>query len=141
LREVYGKKMKNSKWIGIIGVVLLFVAAYQPWINVPSRDLTITGMNTAGTNFGRPALMNLIVSSIAAVLFLLPTVMAKRANLFFCAFNLAWVIRNYIIVSTCRAGECPEKKFGLYLLIIAAVVIIIASLLPDIKIKSELSDS
>lgn len=129
--------MKNSKWIGVAGVVLLFVAAFQPWITVVSKEITITGMDTAGTNFGKPALMNLIVSGMAAILFLLPAVMAKRANLFFCAFNLAWCIRNFIIVSTCRAGECPEKRFGLYLLLAASVIITIASLLPDNKIKEQ----
>ncbi|MEO5998963.1 MAG: hypothetical protein ABIN89_19490 [Chitinophagaceae bacterium] len=133
--------MKNSKWIGIVGVVLLFTAAYQPWITVLSKNITITGMNTSGTNFGRPALMNLIVSGIAGILFLYSSVMAKRANLFFCAFNLAWSIRNYIIVSTCRAGECPEKRFGLYLLMISAIVIILASLFPDVKIKDDVKDS
>jgi len=133
--------MKNSKWVGIIGVILLFTASYQPWMTVISKNITITGMNTSGTNFGRPALMNLIVSGIAAILFLYSSVMAKRANLFFCAFNLAWSIRNYIIVSTCRAGECPEKRIGLYLLMISAIVIVLASLFPDVKIKDDARDS
>ncbi len=127
--------MKNSKWVGIFGVVLLYVAAWQPWITVVSKNITITGINTDGTNFGKPALMNLIVSGIAAVFFLYYSVMAKRANLFFCAFNIAWSIRNYVIVSMCRGGECPEKKFGLYLLMISAIIIMLASLFPDIKIK------
>ena len=133
--------MKNSKWVGILGVLMLYAAAYQPWITVLSRGITITGMNTTGTNFGKPALMNLIVSGIAAIFFLYSSVMAKRANLFFCAFNFAWCIRNFIIVSTCRAGECPEKRFGLYLLMISGFIIMIASLFPDIKLKPENPDS
>lgn len=127
--------MKNSKWVGIFGVVLLFTAAYQPWITVISKSITITGMNTQGTTFGKPALMNLITSGIATIFFLYSSVMAKRANLFFCAFNFAWCIRNFIIVSTCRAGECPEKRFGLYLLMISGFIIMMASLFPDLKIK------
>jgi uncharacterized membrane protein len=129
--------MKNSKWVGIIGVVLLFVAAFQPWITVISKNITISGMATDGTNFGKPALMNLIISGICAIFFLYSSVMAKRANLFFCAFNIAWSIRNYVIVSMCRGGECPERKFGLYLLMISATIIMLASLFPDIKIKQQ----
>lgn len=102
--------MKHSKWIGFFAVCILTIAAFQPWIWVPSNNIVITGMHTKGTNFGKPALMNLIVSGVAAILFLIPSVMAKRANLFFCAFNVAWGLRNFVIVSTCRAGECPEKK-------------------------------
>ena len=128
--------MKNSKWIGILGIVLLYVSAFQAWVVVP-MNISITGMNTTGTNFGKPALMNLIVSGISAVFFLVSSVMAKRANIFFCGFNLAWSIRNYVILSTCRGGDCPEKKFGLYLLVISAIVIMLASLFPDIQIKTE----
>lgn len=133
--------MKNSKWVGIIGVILLFIAAYQPWITVPSKSITISGMNTDGTNFGKPALMNLIVSAVTAVFFLYSAVMAKRVNLFLCAFNFAWSVRNYIIVSTCRAGECPEKRFGLYLLLISSIIIMMASLFPDIAIKAEVPET
>lgn len=132
--------MKYSKWVGIFGVVLLYIAAYQPWITVVSKNITITGMDTLGTNFGKPALMNLIVSGISAVFLLYSSVMAKRANIFFCAFNIAWSIRNYVLISMCRGGECPQRKFGLYLLMLSAVIIMLASLFPDIKIKAETND-
>lgn len=127
--------MKYSKWLGVFSVVLLIIAAYQPWIIVPSKNLAISGLSTTGTNFGKPALLNVIISCICVVFFLAPFVMAKRANLFFCAFNLAWSIRNYIIVSTCRAGECPEKHIGLYLLMAASVLMVIAALVPDVKLR------
>jgi hypothetical protein len=129
--------MKYSKWIGLFGVALTVYAAFQPWVFVVSKNITVTGLNATGTNFGRPAMLNVILSIIAAVFFLAPYVMAKRANLFFCAFNLAWSIRNFIIVSLCRAGECPEKQTGLYLLLIAASLMMFSALFPDIKLKKE----
>ena len=129
--------MKYSKWIGVFGVGLLVIAAFQPWIKVPSKDIIVTGLHAAGTHFGKPALLNLIISAFAVVLFMMPSVMAKRANLFFCGLNLAWSIRNFIIVSTCRAGECPEKKIGLYLLMVASLVMLIAALLPDAKLDED----
>ena len=127
--------MKYSKWLGIFAVVLLIVAAFQPWIVVPSKNITISGLSTRGTNFGKPALLNVFLSCISVIFFLVQSVMAKRANLFFCAFNLAWSIRNFIIVSTCRAGECPEKQIGLYLLMTASVLMVVAALFPDVKLK------
>lgn len=75
--------MKYSKWIGFFAVCLLVFASFQPWVIVPSKNIVITGMNAAGTNFGKPALINLFISGIAAILFLVPSLMAKRANLFF----------------------------------------------------------
>ena len=129
--------MKNSKWIGLFAVVLLVFSAFQPWVYIVSKNLTITGLNTESTNFGKPALMNLIMSGMAAICFIVPSVMAKRANLFFCAFNLAWSLRNFIIIALCRGGECPEKKTGIYLLMISSIIMTLAALLPDTKIKQE----
>jgi uncharacterized membrane protein len=129
--------MKYSKWIGLAGVALLVFASFQPWMAVPSKDIVITGMNTAGTNFGKPALMNIIMACIAAVLFVAPWVMAKRINLFFCGFNIAWCLRNFVVISACRAGECPEKLYGLYLLALASVVMLLCSFFPDVKLNEE----
>lgn len=128
--------MRYSKWIGVGAVVLVYIAAFMPWIEVLSQNILVTGMHTEGTNFGKPAMMNLIVSGVSFIFFLWPAVLAKRANLFFTAFNLAWTLRNAIIITTCRAGECPEKKFGLYLLAIGAVLMVFASFFPDVKISS-----
>jgi hypothetical protein len=129
--------MKYSKWIGLGAVVVVFIVAFQPWIYISSKNILVTGMKAKGTNFGRPALMNLIVSFVAGILFIAPSIMAKRANLFLCAFNVAWCIRNYIILSICRAGECPEKLWGLYVVTGAAIVMMIAALFPDVDLEKE----
>jgi hypothetical protein len=132
--------MKYSKWVGLFAVLMLILSATQPWVYIPAKNLTITGIQTAGTNFGKPALMNIIVSGIAALLFLSPRIMAKRANVFFCTFNIAWAIRNFIILSICRAGECPEKRAALYLLLISGFIMLIASLFPDVELKNDAED-
>jgi hypothetical protein len=51
--------------------------------------------------------------------------------------NIAWAIRNYFIISMCREGECPEKQIGLWLVLLASILILIAALFPDIKLKEE----
>ncbi len=129
--------MKYSKWLGLLAVALLVIAAFQPWVVVASKNITISGLHAEGTNFGRPALLNILISIIAAILFVLPVVTAKRANLFVCGLNFAWSMRNFIILSTCRAGECPEKKMGLYLLMIASALMVFAALFPDVKLKEK----
>ena len=129
--------MKYSKWIGLFAVLLLVFSAFQPWVYIASKDLTVTGLHTAGTNFGKPALLNIIMAAFAALFFLTPSVLGKRANLFFCTFNIAWAIRNFIILSICRAGECPEKRHGIYIFLFASLLVLVASLFPDVKIKEE----
>lgn len=130
--------MKYSKWIGLLSVAVIIAVCYMSWIYVPSVQLEIGGMHASGRqSFGRPGLMNIIMSTGAALMFLLPFIWAKRINLFFCAFNIAWSIRNYILLTKCYGGECPEKKAALYILMAASVVMLVMALIPDIAIKEE----
>ena len=129
--------MKYSKWIGIAGALLLLLSSLLPWVIISSKNLVITGLHTAGTNYGKPALMNLFLGGIALILFVIPHLGAKRANLFFCAANLGWAFRNFIVLATCYAGECPQKQAGLYLLQVAAIIMLLAAVLPDAQPDKE----
>jgi hypothetical protein len=128
--------MKYSSWFGILAVGLLLAACYMPWVYVPAQKLEIAGMfASAKHNFGKPGLMNIFLASLAAVFFLIPKIWAKRTNIFVCGFNIAWSIRNYILLSKCYDGECPELKAGLYLAILASVLMLVFSFVPDVKIE------
>jgi hypothetical protein len=130
--------MKYSKWVGFLAAIIIIIACYMPWIIVPSIGLQIGGMSASGKhNFGRPGLMNCILSVIAVIMFLLPFIWAKRTNIFIVAFNIAWAARNYILLSKCYGGECPELKPGLYLLLAASVLMMVAAFVPDVKMKTE----
>jgi hypothetical protein len=95
-------------------------------------------MFASGTqNFGKPGLVNIFCSLGAIVLFLLPRVWAKRTNIFFCGFNMAWAVRNYILLTRCYGGDCPEKKTGLYMLVLASALMLLMAFVPDIQVKEE----
>lgn len=50
---------------------------------------------------------------------------------------MAWALRNYLLLSTCQGGECPDKKAGLFLLMIASGIILAMSLLPKLNVPGE----
>ena len=125
------------KWIGILSAILLIASCYMPWVLIPSRQLTISGVNATGTNFGKPGYFHFVMAAIYIIFILIPKVWTQRSNLLICAFNLAWAIRNFIIIPTCQMGECPEKKQGLYLALIASALMLVASLFPEIKLKQK----
>ncbi|MBE7174465.1 MAG: hypothetical protein INR73_28090 [Williamsia sp.] len=129
--------MRYSKWIGVLAFVVLLAVSYMPWVYIESKGITVTGLNAAGTNFGKPALLSLVLGVVATILFIIPYTTAKRANLFFCALNLAWAIRNFIVLSTCRQGDCPQKETALYLMLAASIIMLAAALFPDVELKSE----
>lgn len=117
--------------------MVLVAVSYQPWVYIASKNITVTGLHAAGTNFGKPALVSIFLGLVAVILFLVPYVVAKRINLFFCALNLAWAVRNFVILSTCREGDCPGKEAGLYLMLAASVIMLLASLFPDVKLDND----
>jgi hypothetical protein len=127
--------MKYSKWIGLLALIIVIVVCYMPWVYVPAVQLQLGGMFANGKqNFGKPGLMNLVCAAAAAICFILPQVWAKRTNIFCCGFNMAWAVRNYVLLSRCYGGDCPVKQTALYVLLAASAVMLLMALIPDVKI-------
>lgn len=122
--------MRYSTWIGVGSVLLLALVCTMPWVLIPSKQLVISGIDASGTRYGKPGYLHLLLGFFYLLFTLVPAVWAKRANLLVVAFNLAWTIRNFLILSLCRGGECPQRLYGLYLLAIASILMLIAALLP-----------
>lgn len=128
--------MKYSQLLGGIAVIALIATCFMPWSFVESKQIVITGMSTRGTEFGKPGLMNIYLGVASLVLFMIPKVWAKRTNLFIAAVNIAWSVRNYLLVTTCFFGDCPQKKAGIFLLLLCSAVILIMAFLPKLSISA-----
>lgn len=129
--------MRYMKWIGLLAIILLVVSCFSPWVIIPSKNIVVTGVDSTGTNFGKPGYVHFILGFFFIVFHFIPKLWAKRINLLIVALNIAWAIRNYLIISMCRTGECPEKQIGLWLVLAASVLMLIAALFPAIKLKDE----
>lgn len=129
--------MKYSQTIGFIAVVLAILVCFLPLVYIESKNLTITGFKADGTRFGRPGMFIVYMGSIAAGLFLIPKIWAKRVNVFLTAMIFAWAVRNYLLLTTCAAGECPEKQVGLFLLLAFTAITMIMSFLPKIDLSKQ----
>lgn len=91
-------------------------------------------MSAPGTMFGKPGLMHLVLAVPLIILFIVPKIWAKRINVFTGAINLAWSIRNYILLTTCYMGDCPQIKTGLILALALSAFILVMTFFPKIKI-------
>ena len=128
------------KWVGLFAVILLIVSCFLPWVIIPSKNIVVSGIDSTGTNFGKPGYTHFVLSFFFIIFHFIPRLWAKRSNLLVVALNIAWAIRNYFIISMCREGDCPEKQMGLWLVLLASILILIAALFPDIKLKEEKKD-
>jgi len=125
--------MRFLKPIGFIAAIGMIVLCFFPWVVIESNSIVITGMQTTGTNFGKPGYLHLVFTALYILLLLVPKVWSRRINLFFTAFNVAWAFRNFILISACYGGECPVKQPALYLLILTAVAMLLVILLAPEK--------
>lgn len=132
--------MKYSQSIGLVLVLAFGVAAYLPWIYIPSIHVYVKGMDAGNTLFGKPALFNILCCALSLLFFAIPRLWAKRANLFVATMNLAWALKNLVILSVCRQGECPERQPGLYLMFIFAAGILLMAFLPKLDMKKGTSE-
>lgn len=123
------------KWTGLAAAILLVIACFMTWVNIESKNLIITGMDTTGTNYGRPGYFHIVMAVVFVVLTLTPRLWAKRANLPVVALNIAWAIRNFFVIASCQGGECPVKQAGLWLVLLASVIMLVSALFPDMELK------
>jgi hypothetical protein len=129
--------MKHSQTIGLVAALLIIGLCFLPWSFIASRQLVVTGMHAEGTNFGKPGLFNCILCGVMAILFLVPRIWAKRTNVFIAALNLAWSFRNYLLLSSCMMGECPEKKPALFAILGLALVAQLMALFPKMELPKK----
>ena len=129
--------MKYSQTVGVLAVVALVGICFMPWVYIASQNITVTGMYSKGTSFGRFGLTSIALGIVSAILFVIPTVGAKRTNFLIAAINFAWSIKNYIVMTACLYGDCPDKKAGIFLQFAVSLVILVMTFLPKIDLSKE----
>jgi uncharacterized membrane protein YuzA (DUF378 family) len=132
--------MRWMKWTGIVAAIMLIVACFYPWVYIESRNITITGVDAEGIRLGKPAWFHFICIFFFLVFSFTPRIWAKRMNLLVCALNIAWALRNFFVITACYGGECPVKQTAVYVLIPASLIMMVASLFPDIELKENKDD-
>jgi hypothetical protein len=123
------------KWIGLLGTLALVIACFFPWVFIESKNITVSGVESTGTSFGKPGYFHFILAAIYILFTLTPRIWAKRMNLLVSALNIGWTVRNYLLISACAGGECPEKKTALYIILIASIIMLMSALTPKMKLN------
>lgn len=124
-------------WLGVMACIAIIVSCFLPWVYYADINQTFTGFYSYQNQYGRPGRLIVFLSALVLVFMLLPKVWAKRTNLFLCALLLAYVIKTYILFGSCYNNYCPDRLFGIYLLVSCTPVMLIAAAFPNLKISSK----
>lgn len=135
--------MKYTQIIGIIASFALIGLCFMPWVYIPSLNIYLNGVNGKASvelNFGEQIITHGFFTAIMVLCFLVNQVWAKRTNVFIGAVNFALAIKNFIIFSMCRGGECPEKQPALYGLVVLTGIMMLMGFFPKLDLKSKAKD-
>ena|SRR5438128_4414922 len=121
--------MRFTKLLPFIAIAGLVVSCFLPWITIESKNITITGLNTTGTSFGKPGYFHFMWVALYFIFVLINKVWSNRAAVGLAGFNIAWALRNFLLIPACQMGDCPVRREGLYLLLFGSILMFVAVLL------------
>lgn len=129
--------MKYSLWIGLMATSLLVLSCFLPWTYYPDIQKTFTGFFSENNLYGKPGKAIVVLSILSAACFLIPRVWAKRMHFFLAAVLMAYAARSFIIYAACYTGICPQKKAGLWLMIISAFIAMLMAFMPNMTVTKK----
>lgn len=126
--------MRHYKLIGILTAVILAVSCFLPWAFYEDLQKSFTGFFSEENTYGKPGIVFLFVAAVSILLVLSDKVWAKRTHVVISALNIGYLIKTYILFTSCYNGYCPQKEFGIYLLVTSCLMMLVVSLFPNVKL-------
>ena len=126
--------MKYYKIFGLLACVLLAVSCFLPWAYYPDLHKSFTGFFSEQNIYGRPGKVFVFFAVISVVLIFINKIWAKRILVLFAVLNIGYLLKTYVIFTSCYSAYCPQKQYGLYLLIISCLALLVVSIFPNLKV-------
>jgi hypothetical protein len=118
--------MQSMRWLALLTAATVITACFFTWVSLEEKHFYIGGFfSSEGNRFGQPGLFHLILCSIYILFLLINRVWSLRTAFFVSAFNIAWAVRNFMLISACSGGVCPEKHTGLYAILIGSILLMV----------------
>jgi hypothetical protein len=131
--------VRYSKWISLFAFVLLLVACFMPWTYHADVGQSFNGFYSEKNLYGKPAKLILVLAGITTLCSFIKVLWIKRTALLVGGLNVAYGIKNFLLFGSCYLGYCPEKKAGLFLMLLATILVFLMTFFPDGKVNSKAS--
>ena len=129
--------MKYYKTIGLSACVLLIISCFLPWTYYEDINKNFTGFYTEQNMYGKPAMFFIFIAVVSAALIYSNKLWAKRTHIFLVALSIGYLIKTYVLYTSCYNAYCPEKRYGLYVLIFTTLLLTAVAIFPDNKIMDD----
>lgn len=133
--------MRLKYLLSLLAIILLVVSCFLPWLSFEKQSLVFSGLDemkmilnsTKEINWGRPGYFNLFWAALFLFFLFIGKSWTMWVMLMAAAFNMAWTIRNFVLLPACGGSDCPEREEGLYLLLVASFIMFFAAFLSGTK--------
>ena len=122
--------MRIMRGLTFLTAALLLACLFLPWVIQPNGAV-VSGFRSDTDRYGMPGLFHLILVLPFLVLFFLNRSWSLKTAFFIGAFNVAWAVRNFISISSCAFGDCPQKQPAIYGILISSILLVIFLLFVD----------
>ena len=128
--------MQSIRWLCVLTAIVIITACFFTWVSVESKNFFVGGfVSSDNSRFGEPGILHVAFCAIIIFFLLINKVWSVRTSFFVSAFNVAWAVRNYVVISACSGGVCPEKHTGLYTILIGSILLLV--LTPFVVVRSK----
>lgn len=124
--------MNYARWISIFIAGILIAACFFPWVIIEEK-IIVSGFQSDIESYGKPGFVHLFLSVLYILLLLIGRSWSTISAFFIIAFNIAWAIRNFLKISACSGGECPEKQPALYIILFCSIALPVLTALIKVK--------
>lgn len=131
--------MKYSKWFAIGAALLLIAACFMPWTYHADVQKNFTGFFSEKNAYGKPGKFFVFFGTAFMIFSLVPKIWARRINLFIAAIMIAYAIKTYILFTSCYNAYCPDKKIGIYLVLVCNFLILLCAVFPTMDLGADKS--
>ena len=128
--------MSARKIFLLATAVVLVVCVFFPWVIIQSKNIVVSGMHAEGTAYGKPGLLTLFFTALVVIFSLVPRVWAHRITIFSSALHTGWALRNFLLLSVCQGGECPQRQPFFYVYLVSSILLLVAVLMQEIKLPA-----
>ena len=141
IRVLYLRRMSARKIFLLATATVLVVSVFFPWVIIQSKNIVVSGMHAEGTAYGKPGLLSLFFTALVVLFSLVPRVWAHRITIFSSALHAGWALRNFLLLSVCQGGECPQRQPFFYVYLVSSILLLVAVLMQEIKLPAVIENN
>ena len=132
---------RYSKWLGLVGFLLLVWACSLPWTYHADINKHFNGYFTENNIYGKAAHFLIPMAAFSVLASFAPVMWLKFAGMLIASLNMAYAFSRFLKFGSAYLGYVPEKESGLYLMLFSVALIFVISFLPSgkrgVKTKKE----